>query len=168
MITVGPHLSARALALVAALACALVFAAPGDAASTGAVRPSPLRALELRLGKRAVEIAMTARGTPYRWGGTSLSGFDCSGLVYWTYGRLGIEVPHNAAALYGVGRRVPTRWLQPGDLLFFDGLGHVGIYVGRGRMIHSPQSGERVRVVSLRGTNYGRRLIGARRVARPL
>jgi cell wall-associated NlpC family hydrolase len=97
----------------------------------------------------------------------SPSGFDCSGLVYWTYGKLGIEVPHNAAALYGIGRRVPTARIRPGDLLFFEGLGHVGIYVGRGRMIHSPQSGERVEVIALSG-NYGRRLIGARRVARPL
>ena len=100
---------------------------------------------------------------PYQWGGASPSGFDCSGLVSWVYGRLGISLPHNAAALYGVGRPVPRSALKPGDLLFFSGLGHVGLYIGRGRMIHAPQSGRARRDPAL-GIAFGARLVGARRV----
>ena len=110
-----------------------------------------------------MSIARRELGTPYVWGGESPGGFDCSGLVRYVYGRLGLDLPHNAAALYGVGRPVRTSRLRPGDLVFFDGLGHVGIYVGRGRMIHAPQSGERVSVASI-FRRYGNGLVGARRV----
>jgi cell wall-associated NlpC family hydrolase len=125
-----------------------------------AVAPKPTKA------ERAVRHALGAVGTPYRWGGESpQSGFDCSGLVRWAYGRVGVDLPHNSRALYGVGRRVPTSALEPGDILFFSGLGHVGLYVGRGRMVHSPETGRHVEVVRLATTNYGARLVGARRVA---
>ena len=116
--------------------------------------------------ERAVKAALEAVGTPYRWGGESPStGFDCSGLVRWAYGRVGVDLPHNSYALYGEGRRVPEPSMEPGDILFFEGLGHVGLYLGRGRMVHAPQSGRHVEVVRLSTTNYGARLIGARRVA---
>ena len=68
-------------------------------------------------------------------------------------------------ALYGVGRRVAKTRLAAGDVLFFEGLGHVGLYVGEGQMVHAPFTGRRVEVIRLAETNYGRRLIGARRVA---
>jgi cell wall-associated NlpC family hydrolase len=117
------------------------------------------------LGHRAARIALEAVGVPYRWGGSSLaSGFDCSGLVYWAYGRVGVELPHSSYALYDQGRKVARSRMKPGDLLFFYGLGHVGVYVGRGRMVHAPQSGRRVEVVDLRRSYYGRSLVGARRM----
>jgi cell wall-associated NlpC family hydrolase len=117
-------------------------------------------------GERAVQVALKAVGVPYRWGGESpASGFDCSGLVRWAYGRVGIDLPHSSYALYGEGRRVPTSRMEPGDVLFFDGLGHVGLYLGRGRMVHAPQTGRHVEVVRLGEPGYGGRLIGARRVA---
>ena len=106
-------------------------------------RPTPT------LSQKAVRLARGQLGVPYSYGGASPSGFDCSGLVSWVYGRLGLSLPHNAAALYGVGRPVPRAKLRPGDLVFFSGLGHVGLYIGRGRMIHSPQSGERVEIQAL-------------------
>jgi cell wall-associated NlpC family hydrolase len=119
------------------------------------------------LGDRAAAIALETVGVPYRWGGSSpASGFDCSGLVHWTFGRLGVELPHSSYALFGLGRRVSRSRLEPGDLLFFYGLGHVGMYVGRGRMVHAPQSGRRVEVVDLRRSYYGHGLVGARRMIR--
>jgi cell wall-associated NlpC family hydrolase len=116
------------------------------------------------LGERVAKIALTAVGVPYSWGGASMSGFDCSGLVHWAYSRLGIEVPHSSYALYDTGRSVARSRMEPGDVLFFSGLGHVGLYLGRGRMVHAPQSGRTVEVVKLHGSHYGERLVGARRV----
>jgi cell wall-associated NlpC family hydrolase len=124
----------------------------------------PKRTLRIPLAQRAVKLARNQLGAPYAWGGASPSGFDCSGLVMWVYGRLGIRLPHNAAAQYSVGRPVPRSRLRPGDLLFFHGLGHVGLYIGRGRMIHAPQSGRSVEIQSL--ASRGGSLVGARRVIR--
>ncbi|MCE3287879.1 MAG: NLP/P60-family protein [Gaiellaceae bacterium] len=115
--------------------------------------------------ERAVRVALTAVGTPYRWGGESpASGFDCSGLVRWAYARVGVELPHNSYALYSEGRPVREARMEVGDILFFGGLGHVGLYLGNGRMVHSPQTGRNVEIVRLESTNYGARLVGARRV----
>jgi cell wall-associated NlpC family hydrolase len=158
-----PRFSSRMLALVLA---ALVF---GCTIENAAARPDPERvrpAPKPTLGQRAARIAVKAVGIPYRWGGSSPStGFDCSGLVSWAYGRLGVELPHSSYALYDTGRRVSLARLKPGDLLFFSGLGHVGLYVGRGRMVHAPQSGRLVEVVTL-SSGYGSRLVGARRIVR--
>jgi cell wall-associated NlpC family hydrolase len=101
------------------------------------------------LGVRAVRIAAQQLGAPYRYAGMSPSGFDCSGLVAYVYGKLGVDLPHNAAAQYAYGRPVGRGQLRPGDLVFFHGLGHVGLYVGHGKIIHAPQTGERVEVQSL-------------------
>jgi cell wall-associated NlpC family hydrolase len=117
------------------------------------------------LGQRAAKVALRAVGVPYRWGGSSpTGGFDCSGLVYWAYGRLGVSVPHSSYALYGLGRNVARSRLKPGDVLFFSGLGHVGLYIGRGRMVHAPYSGRTVEIVPLGRSHYGSRLVGARRL----
>jgi peptidoglycan DL-endopeptidase CwlO len=137
----------------------------------GVVRPSATSAALKRpapkptLGERAATIALTAVGVPYRWGGSSpAGGFDCSGLVYWSYGRLGVELPHSSYALYGLGRRVGRSGMEPGDLVFFSGLGHMGMYIGRGRMVHAPHSGRLVEVVTLSRSSYGGRIVGVRRI----
>jgi cell wall-associated NlpC family hydrolase len=155
----------RLLPVVALAATVLALLAPSAFALNDpqphAVKPKPT------LGARAAAVALRALGVPYRWGGTSPDGgFDCSGLVYWAYGRLGVALPHSSYALYGRGRRVARSGLKPGDLLFFSGLGHVGIYVGRGRMVHAPHSGRLVEVVSLGRSGYGGRFVGARRIGR--
>jgi len=116
------------------------------------------------LGQRAVRIAAGELGVPYRYGGSSPSGFDCSGLVAYVYAKLGIRLPHNAAAQYSYGRAVDRGHLKPGDLIFFHGLGHVGLYVGRGRIIHAPQSGELVSIQSLASRSGS--VEGARRLTR--
>jgi len=115
------------------------------------------------LGGQAVAIAMQYLGTPYVWGGASPGGFDCSGFTMYVYAQLGVGLPHNAAAQYSMGTAVPRDALEPGDLVFFDGLGHVGIYVGGGAFIHSPHTGDVVRISPMSGW-YSDTYVGARRI----
>jgi peptidoglycan DL-endopeptidase CwlO len=110
-----------------------------------------------------VGIAMRYLGTPYVWGGASPSGFDCSGFVMYVYAQAGVSLPHSSYAQYGAGVSVSYDQLQAGDLVFFDGLGHVGIYVGGGMFIHSPHTGDVVKVSSLSGW-YSSTYVGARRI----
>ena len=100
---------------------------------------------------------------PYAWGGDSPSGFDCSGLVRFAYLQVGISLPHSSYALYGVGRPVARSKLMPGDLLFFDGLGHVGLYIGNDEFVHAPHTGDVVKISSLAGW-YDSTYVGARRI----
>jgi cell wall-associated NlpC family hydrolase len=111
-----------------------------------------------------VGIAMRYLGTPYVWGGSGPGGFDCSGLVAYVYGQVGVSLPHYTGAQWNVGVPVSRSDLQPGDLVFFDGLGHVGIYVGGGQFIHAPHSGDVVKISSLGESWYSSTYVGARRV----
>ena len=150
------------LVLVLVLASA-VLAAPGSAAADPhkpARKHAAKRHVKKRVspGLRAVQIANHLTGVPYRWGGSSpRAGFDCSGLVRYVYGKVGIDLPHYAASQYGRGRRVSRGALRAGDLVFFSGLGHVGIYAGGGKFIHAPRSGTTVRWsrLSSHGSYYG-------------
>ena len=116
------------------------------------------------LGERAVALARAELGVPYVWGGESPSGFDCSGLVQYVYSRLGVALPRVAADQYGAGRHVSRSDLRAGDLVFFDHLGHVGIYMGGGRFIHAPHTGTVVQISSLAGW-YADTYVGATRVS---
>jgi cell wall-associated NlpC family hydrolase len=112
----------------------------------------------------AVGIAMQYLGVPYVYGGSSPSGFDCSGFVMYVYAQLGVSLPHYTGAQWGYGVPVSRSDLQPGDLVFFDGLGHVGIYIGGGQFIHAPETGDVVKISSLDEGWYASTYDGARRI----
>ena len=127
-------------------------------------RPVFSRGAESRRGQRVADIARKYVGTPYRWGGASPSGFDCSGLVRYVYAQVGVSLPHNAAKQYRYGLPVSRDRLESGDLVFFDRLRHSGIYIGGGRFIHSRQTGKRVSIASLDDDWYAEHWVGARRL----
>jgi cell wall-associated NlpC family hydrolase len=113
---------------------------------------------------KLVKFARHLLGVRYVYGGTSPgSGFDCSGFTRFVYAHFGISLPHYSGAQFDLGKRVSRAGLRPGDLLFFDGLGHVGIYVGHGDFIHAPHTGTRVSITPLSGW-YSARYDGARRL----
>ncbi len=108
---------------------------------------------------QAASIALRYLGVPYRWGGASPSGFDCSGLVMYVYAQLGISLPHYTVAQWNATEPISSP--APGDLVFFNGLGHVGIYIGNGQFVDAPHTGSVVRIDSL--SSFGG-FDGARRV----
>jgi cell wall-associated NlpC family hydrolase len=110
-----------------------------------------------------VGIAMRYLGVPYRWGGASPSGFDCSGFTMYVYAQIGISLPHYTGAQWNMGSPVSRGDLQPGDLVFFNGLGHMGIYVGGNNFIHAPHTGDVVKISSMTGW-YDSTYVGARRL----
>ena len=130
----------------------------GASASTGDVSVAPPSQYTGVVG-----IAMRYLGVPYVWGGSSPSGFDCSGFVAYVYGQLGVSLPHYTGAQWNMGVPVGRGDLQPGDLVFFDGLGHVGIYIGGGEFIHAPHTGDVVKISSMTGW-YSDTYVGARRI----
>jgi peptidoglycan DL-endopeptidase CwlO len=117
------------------------------------------------VGSSVVAIAERYLGVPYVYAGASPSGFDCSGLVMYVFAQVGISLPHYAASQYGYGMPVSKDQLQPGDLVFFDGLGHVGIYIGGGNFIHAPHTGDVVKISSLSESWYTDNYVGARRIS---
>ena len=88
-----------------------------------------------------MHVAERYLGVRYVWGGESPTGFDCSGLVQFAYNAIGISIPRTTYEQYRIGEPVSRDELEPGDLLFFDHVGHVGMYVGGGRFIHAPHTG---------------------------
>jgi cell wall-associated NlpC family hydrolase len=145
-----------------ALTSAVAPVAP-PSTSTPAAPPATSAPAPPATHSSVVSIAERYLGVPYRWGGASPSGFDCSGLVMYVYGQVGVSLPHSSYAQYGMGSPVSRDQLQPGDLVFFDGLGHVGIYVGGNSFIHAPHTGDVVKISSISGW-YASTYVGARRI----
>jgi murein DD-endopeptidase len=142
-----------------ALSAALLLAACASA---------PSRSGDAGVAEEATRVATSMVGKPYRHGGATPSGFDCSGLVSYSYGRAGLEVSRDTAALLREGRPVSRSELRRGDLLFFDQEGkkasHVGIWLGDGRFVHAPSSGGRVRTDRLDDPYWRRHFVAARRL----
>ncbi|MBP7586046.1 MAG: C40 family peptidase [Spirochaetes bacterium] len=115
--------------------------------------------------RNIVETARQYVGTPYRYGGESPGGFDCSGYVMYVYQKNGIDIPRTAQDQFRGGRRITRRHLKPGDLVFFQtsrtAISHVGIYAGRNRFIHAPKPGKKVGYASLANSYWSRRFRGA-------
>ena len=108
-------------------------------------------------GERAASVALRQVGVPYRYGGTNPRGFDCSGLVQYSYSKAGVSVARTTAQLWATTRTVKPHNLRIGDLLFFkfDGkMSHVGMYIGGQRFVHAPSSGRTVTVASLNSSFY--------------
>lgn len=130
--------------------------------------PATLSTSAPGIGARAASVALEQVGQPYRYGGAHPGGFDCSGLVYYAYGRAGKALPRTTGELWDFSATVTRDDLEPGDLLFFSIAGkmqHVGLYVGDGRFVHAPSSGRVVAVASLRSDYYRTALL---RAGRPL
>jgi cell wall-associated NlpC family hydrolase len=157
------HVSTHLVVLVLLLAVPTVATAALDPSGDGGKPASPVE-MSPTTGEKAVEIALHQLGTPYRWAGASPSGFDCSGFVMYVYGRLGISLPHSSWMLWDVGKPVARGEVEAGDIVFFNGRSHVGIYVGPGRFIHSPHTGDVVKISSFSNGSYGATYDGARRV----
>jgi len=162
-----PPLSDRIRFALLLLVLVAFFSARAGGALGGVVHDEPHRRAVSSAASAEARVVRYARrllGVPYSYGGASpASGFDCSGFTSFVYGHFGIALPHYSVAQFSLGRRVSRAGLQPGDLVFFDGLGHVGLYIGHGEFIHAPHSGTRVSVGSMNGW-YASRFDGARRV----
>jgi cell wall-associated NlpC family hydrolase len=152
------NILARAALLAALAGCAGAPSAPGSAAG----RASPQQAV------KATEVALSMVGKPYRYGGDTPAGFDCSGLVSFSYERAGIGVSRETRSLRSQSMLIRPASLRQGDLLFFHQEGkkfsHVGLYLGDGRFVHAPSSGGRVRVDRLDAEYWQRHFVEARRI----
>lgn len=162
------HRTIRALALLALLflAAALGGCAPAH------IPVEPLPSLSREARNPVVAAARSLTGAPYKWGGESpQTGFDCSGLTWWAYRQVGVDLPRVSYDQYEVGRPVGRRDIRPGDLVFFRLQSkrknvHVGIATDESTFIHSPSSGGRVREESFDTGYWREHFIGARRVLR--
>ena len=120
----------------------------GSATSSGSSYSGKIPSVSGKAGV-AVRYAYNAIGTPYVWAAEGPNGYDCSGLTLAAWRAAGKSLPHNAAMQWDKVAHIGRGSLQPGDLVFYSGLGHVALYVGSGKVIHAPTFGESVKLASV-------------------
>ena len=165
MIENGIRFGLLVLLLAVASGCASRPMAPVEDRSQpseqSSVRDRSPRPTVEPIGKRMADVALEMVGTPYRYGGANPAGFDCSGLVFYSYDQLGIRVPRTSTEQRRAATRIDVEQLRKGDLVFFRTLwksGHVGIFVGDGQFVHAPSSGKSVEMASLSTGYFASRL----------
>ncbi len=115
----------------------------------------PARTASKGVGARALQAAKSKLGKPYVWGAAGPNAFDCSGLVQWAFAQAGVKLPHSSRTQSTIGTRVARHQLQPGDLVFsYSPVSHVGTYLGDGKIIAAPQTGQSVKVSTLNPTRF--------------
>ncbi|HEU0258846.1 MAG TPA: C40 family peptidase [Burkholderiales bacterium] len=155
---------------VKALPLVLAFLAAGCTSAPNRAPEAPTRSIlaSAEMADDAATHALKMVGRPYKYGGSTPAGFDCSGLIRYSFGRAGLSLPHGTDKLRGVSNVVKTSELRRGDLLFFhqEGkrYGHAGIYLGNGRFVHAPSSGKSVRTDGLDAPYWKRHLSEVRRL----
>jgi cell wall-associated NlpC family hydrolase len=149
-------------------AASMVAATVATLSGVGLAHPAHayVRAAAVQQAKAAtaVRIATAQVGDPYRRGATGPRAFDCSGLVQYAWRKAGIRIPRTTWQQFaGIRKRVSWRGLRPGDLVYFYRVGHVGLYIGKGRMVHAPGTGRRVQIVAITPSWWRQQFAGARR-----
>lgn len=165
MIKLTSHAPAR-LAITGLLALGLsggvattASAAPAQSAAPAAVATAARAGFTAKQGVQVVGVAQTRKGSPYRWGGNGPRAFDCSGLVKWSFARVGKNMPRTAHQQFRASKKINRNQARPGDLVFYGGSYkyHVGIYAGNGKMWHAPRTGDVVKLATVRSNAaYGR------------
>jgi cell wall-associated NlpC family hydrolase len=143
--------------------------APPPAPPLAAAPPEAPAGVEADAGIAPVlALALGYRGVPYRNGGSTPEGFDCSGLVQYVFAQNGVRLPREVRDQYGVGQKIDRDEVQPGDLVFFETVrgraSHVGIALGDDQFVHAPSSRGVVRVERYTSDYWDKRWLGARRV----
>jgi cell wall-associated NlpC family hydrolase len=150
------------------LALSVVLAALVGCATTPTIPESAHARASAQQSARATEVALSMVGKPYRYGGDTPAGFDCSGLVSYSYARAGLEISRETRSLRSESMLIRVAELRRGDLVFFDQEGkkysHVGLYLGDGRFVHAPSSGGHVRIDWLEAEYWRRHFVEARRI----
>jgi cell wall-associated NlpC family hydrolase len=131
--------------------------------------PAPVAEPASAVAEQALRVALAQRGTRYRFGGDAPNeGFDCSGLVYFSFNSVGIRLPRSSHEMFQHARRIDQSELRPGDLVFFrlrsSRISHVGIYAGNGQFIHAPSKGKHVEMASMSDAYWRKRFAGAGRI----
>ncbi|MGG4505052.1 C40 family peptidase [Heyndrickxia sporothermodurans] len=126
----------------------------------------PVQSSATYSAKNVIKEAKKHIGTPYKWGGVTPKGFDCSGFVYYSFKKNGKKLPHSSSAMYKKGTKVKKSKLKPGDLIFFKtngrSISHVAIYIGKNKVIHSVSKG--VKIDNLKSYYWKTRYVGAKRL----
>jgi cell wall-associated NlpC family hydrolase len=167
--------SLLAMLAVAALLTGCAGAPPAPLRVAGRVVATPSALIEpeteLTIGNAVAELAMGMIGARYRYGGTDpAEGFDCSGLAYYAYSQAGYRIPRTSQEQFRAARKIALGDAGAGDLVFFQDqakLSHVGIYLGAGRFVHAPASGQKVAVASMDSAYYQRHLVAVGRLLPP-